>query len=389
MRIAVAGPTRVSSLADLLHDDVGRLELADPGWGSPPVTDLVRALVRQGQDVVVTACHPEIRTPLVLEGQGLRVHLGPYRKRRRGRDLLRLEREHVERSLRADRPDVVHAHWTYEYAWGALASGVPTVVTVRDWGPAILRLQPIPYRVVRLLMQLRVLRWGREFTVTSPYLLHRVRRWARGSTELIPNAVADELFAPEPAPRPGGRKVLLAINKGFDRRKNVTTLLRAFASLRQQTSVAVLRLVGDQYAPGGTAERWAREHGLADGVEFHGEVPNERVPELLRAAYAFVHPSLEESFGRVLVEAMAQGIPVVAGRDAGAVAWVLDEGRAGVLADVTSVASLAATLGDLLQDPARAERIGRAGHAHAQRFRQSAVLGDYLRIYERLAAVGS
>jgi hypothetical protein len=71
-------------------------------------------------------------------------------------DLFAQERAGLERAMREDPCDVVHAHWTYEFALAALASGQPTLVTARDWAPTILlmqrRLRLLPYRLACLLL---------------------------------------------------------------------------------------------------------------------------------------------------------------------------------------------------------------------------------------------
>ena len=53
-------------------------------------------------------------------------------------------------------PDIVHAHWTYEFALGAIESRVPTVVTAHDAPLSILRLNPTPYRLARTVMAWQV-----------------------------------------------------------------------------------------------------------------------------------------------------------------------------------------------------------------------------------------
>lgn len=387
MRVALVGSIQTEALRPWL-DLTPERAAALPGGlsvGSTPVTQLALGLLKRGHELLVVSLDPALDQECVLDGPRLRVCLGPYRAAKRTRDLFRRERAYVRDALRREAPDVAHAHWTYEYALGALDSGRPTLITPRDWAPAILRLRPTPFRVVRTVMNVEALHRGQHFTVTSPYMLARVRRWARGSVELIPNAIDAELFAGEAPHRAGRPPRLLAINNGFSRRKNVSTLIEAFALVRRQQGDCRLHLVGTDFEPGGPAQRWARDRRLDDGIDWQARVPHHQVPALLRTADVFVHPSLEESFGLVLVEAMAQHLPVVGGRASGAVPWVLDEGRAGLLVDVTSAASLAGGLLDLLGEPSRRQRLAEAGHGHAWRhFRMDHVLDRYV---ERYAAV--
>lgn len=387
MRIALVGSIQMPALRPWLNltSEQDATLPAGLSVGSTPVTQLALGLLKRGHDLLVVSLDPDLDRERVVDGPGLRACLGPYRTAKKTRDLFRRERAYVRDVLRRESPEVAHAHWTYEYALGALDSGLPTLITPRDWAPAILRLRPTPYRVVRTVMNVEALHRGHHFTVTSPYMLARLRRWARGTVELIPNAIGDELFADNGAPRSGGAPRLLAINNGFSRRKNVSTLIEALALVRRESQDCRLRLVGTGFEPGGPAQCWARERKLDEGIDWQPLVPHHEVPALLRSADVFVHPSLEESFGLVLVEAMAQRLPVVGGRASGAVPWVLDEGRAGLLVDVTSAAGLARGLLDLLGDPARRQRLGASGYAHAWRhFRTDQVLDRYV---ERYAAV--
>lgn len=390
MRVALAGPVQVERLRPWL--DAGEGEgagagkaLRAGGSGGTPVTLLARALLAGGAQLAVVGLDPTIEEERVLTGPRLRLHLLPRRPHHRGRDAYAVERARLRRALRASGADVIHAHWTYEYALAALATGIPALVTLHDWAPTILRLSPDPYRAVRLGMAARTLTRARHLTVPSPYLGELLRRWTGRQARVVPNALEDEAFA-APAPRAGPPQ-LLAINDGFSRRKNTATLLSAFALLRRSHPEARLTLVGDDHEVGGGAHGWAGRNGLTDAVTFAGPVPALRVRELLAQASVLVHPSLEEAFGLVVVEAMAQGLPVVAGRHSGAVPWVLGDGTAGVLTDVRVPATLAAAVAGLLDDDTRAEATARAGHAHAwTHFRLAAVLPDWLETYAAVLA---
>jgi glycosyltransferase involved in cell wall biosynthesis len=98
---------------------------------------------------------------------------------------------------------------------------------------------------------------------------------------------------------------------------------------------------------------------------------------------AFVHPSLEESFGMVIVEAMAAGVPVVAGRRSGAPAWLLEGGSAGLLVDVTSDEAIAGAMLRLVEGPERTV-LAAAGRVRAEDFRMERVADQYVEQYQAL-----
>ena len=384
MRVAVCGPIEIRELAPWLDSpsDAPDLPLGMPGTA---VTQMVTGLLERGHSIVVVTLDPSIRKPIRREGDSLSLRVGPYRPRHRARDAFKLERTFVERALLDERPDVVHAHWTYEYALGALATQIPCLATVRDWAPTILRFDPTPYRGVRLLMATAVFARARHLTVTSPYMQQQVKRWTRRAATLIPNGLDDRYFCPRELPPNLASPQLLAANNGAGERKNIETLLEANARLRADYPTSCLLLVGTSYEHAGPVHEWAARRGLDDRVEFLGPIPHPELVSRLRTVDAFVHPAREESFGNVLVEAMAQGVPVIAGRSSGAVPWVLNDGEAGVLTDVDSPEQLAMDVGGLLGDEKRWWQFSKAGYARASTsFRLSTTIDLYVDEYRRL-----
>jgi L-malate glycosyltransferase len=381
--IALAGPIRVADLAPWL--DLPDEADAPTGLGGTPVTLLARGLLRRGYALTIISLDLAVTDEVILSGPRLRVCIGHFRARHRGRDGYRHERRYLTGALRRERPSLVHAHWTYEYALAALSSGAPTLVTMHDWAPTILRIMPDPYRAVRLVMNARALAAAKHLTAVSPYLAQRVRRWRRPLLGVVPNGVEDEAFLTAERVQRADDPVLVAVNDGFTARKNVGTLLKGHRLLRTSYPAARLLLVGTDYEQGGLADRWARQQRLSEGVEFHGPVPYLRVRQLLREADVFVHPSIEESFGLVLLEAMAQRLPVVAGARSGAVPWVLANGRAGQLTDITQPAQIASAVRGLVEDGGRYQAVARAGYEHAwKHFRMDRVVDGYLEVYERV-----
>jgi len=379
--IGIAGPISLPLLRPYLPAEAD----APSGMGGTPVTHLVRGLVEQGRRVSVYTLDPAVASAHVLRGDRLVVYVGPFRRRGRMRDFMRRERHWIRRFVQQDAPALVHAHWTYEYALGALATRRPTIVTVHDWAPTIFAQWRDAYRLGRLLMNAVTLWKGTHFIANSPYIQARLERWVTGPVTVVPNALDDDRFSPPSRPGPGTPPTLISINNGFGARKNVTTLLRAFASVRRAHPDSRLRLVGERYGPGQTAEAWARERGLAAGVVFVGPLAYEDTLDELRAADLLVHPALEESFGMTLLEAMATGTPVVAGAESGAVPWVTGEGTAAMLTDVTQPAALANAVETMLTDPERWRALAAAGYEHAwTHFRLSAVVAQHLDAYTTL-----
>jgi L-malate glycosyltransferase len=388
MRLAICGPVDVPALTRWL-DDLDRYAERPRGLASSPITQLVVGLLERGHELVVVTLDPQIERPLHLAGAQLSVRIGPYRPRHRARDAFAAERRIISEALHSEMPDIVHAHWTYEYALGAIPGAAPTLVTVHDWAPRIFRYQPTPYRAVRLMMNLVALASATALTGPSPYIADRVRGLTGRLVKVIPNGIADELFRPRTEPPSLGHPEILAVNNGYSRFKNVGALLQAFALVRAQIPGSRLRLVGIGHEPAGTAQSWAAERDLLDEVTFHGPVTRDELFPLLQTADLFVHPSREESFGLVLAEAMSQGLPVLGGRSSGAVPWVLGAGEAGALVDEESPSDIAAGIVASLRDEGQWWRLSRAGYRRAsESFRMSKVLDHYVDAYERVHHAG-
>ncbi|WP_306190784.1 glycosyltransferase family 4 protein [Streptomyces sp. MK5] len=386
MRVAIAAPADLPYLSRMLATS---LEAGVPrGLGGSVTTPLAAELSRRGHEVTLVTLSPELTAPERWRIGSMNVLVGPYRTRHRARDAFRQERNTIRDLLDSVDTDVVHAHWTYEFGLGALASRHPALVSVHDWAPAILRRLPDPYRMVRLLMQNHCLLKARHLAVVSPYIADRVRRICRGSVHLLPNGLPSECFVRSAPPRDAPVRRILSVNSAFSPLKNVGALLRAFQKVRAELVDAELVLAGPDFQQGGPAEAWARARGLASGTVFAGPLSNEDVLAAMDRTDIFVAPTLEESFGMTVLEAMAQGLPIVAGRSSGAVPWLLGFGSAGELVDVRRADHIAAAVVRMARDPERramlgSQALGRAGH-----FAWPSLMRSYETEYRRVASVG-
>lgn len=147
----------------------------------------------------------------------------------------------------------------------------------------------------------------------------------------------------------------LASNKGLP------LLVEAFTRLAPRSPDLDLVLVGEDGGEGERVGALAQKAGLSARVHRVGFVRDEA---LLASAYAqasaFVLPSDYEAFGLVLLEAMAQGTPVVATR-VGGMPSIVEDGRNGRLVPPGDVGALTSALEELLSDPGRAKAWGKYG----------------------------
>lgn len=108
---------------------------------------------------------------------------------------------------------------------------------------------------------------------------------------------------------------------------------------------------------GGALRRQAAKLGIAPFVEFAGHLDQRRLIELLDASWCLVLPSPAEGLGRVVLEAMARGRPVV-GSNSGGVPELVEHGVTGLLVEPGDARALADALGVVLRDPALAAQMG-------------------------------
>jgi L-malate glycosyltransferase len=192
-----------------------------------------------------------------------------------------------------------------------------------------------------------------------------------GPVPVIPNPVTGSRSHAERVP---GR--ILATGEST-RLKNLRSLLDAFRLLRAADASVELVLVGGE----NVGVR------LGAGVTALGPLPRDAVRDLLHTASVLVHPSLEESFGMLVAEAMAALCPVIGGAAAGAIPWLLDGGSAGLLVDVSDRVAIAGAISAVINDPVAAgERAKRAQSRAATLFAPHRVASQYHVIYEQLTA---
>lgn len=395
MRIAVTGQMSLRQLDDLLDDAEG---LPKGLGGTPPIPE-VRRLVTRGHDVSVVTLDWDIRERFVARGDHLTIHVLPCRKGRAALDGFRMERRLISETLLRCRPDVIHAHWAYEHALGALATGLPTVVTVHDaplvaallynlpsrrMGPLIAQVPAAMYWMACTAVATRVVHKANNIIAVSPYVeqhLRRVLRY-RGNITVIPNMVPGPSGTVGRAERPSGGSFddgirFVSVLSSWSKLKNGTAAIAAFARARVQLPRASLRLIGSGFGPGGPAETWAAARGLSAGITFVGQLPHAQVLAELATADILVHPALEEACCMVIAEAQLAGVAVIGGRRSGGVPWSLDYGRSGLLVDVRSTADMARAMVELGLDSCARQKLAVAGSDLAEeRFDPDRLISD-------------
>ncbi len=291
----------------------------------------------------------------------------------------------LARTLKTLRPDVVHTR-----NWGGMdgilaarLAGVRAIVHgEHGWGME----DPYGLKPKRVMVRRFISLWVREYTCVS----QKMENWlldvigVRKRITQIYNGVDSQKYHPckdkhqvrlqlgLPLSSP-----LVGVVGRLDPIKNHHTLFNAFAMLRDTIPDAFLIVAGD-------GSQMQRLRSLAgEGVIFLGDRPD--VAELLQAFDLFVLPSLNEGISNTILEAMATGLPVVAGGVGGNLELVVP-GQTGTLVDPHDAQSMSSAILQCLTDASLCKRYGEAGRTKViENFGIPAMVASYESVYQRVA----
>ena len=340
-----------------------------PGGVQAHVHDLAESLLALGHEVSVLApvdgdgeqpayLVPAGRTvPVPYNGSVARLCFGP------------LSLARTRRWLRKGRFDVLHLHEPTVPSLSMIACFAARGAMVATFHTATARSRALHVFGTTLQPGLEKIT-GR--IAVSPAARRVVVEHLGHDALLIPNGVDVARFRIARPEHEGLRVVFLG--RVDEPRKGLQVLLEAWPSVRERVPGAVLAVAG----PG--------EVEAPAGVDVLGLVSEAAKPGVYAGADVYCAPNTHgESFGIVLIEAMAAGTPVVAS-DLEAFRRVLDDGEAGVLFPVGDAAALADALVALLQDPERRRLLAARGSRLVQAYDWQHVTREIVEVYETVRA---
>ena len=310
--------------------------------------------------------------PISFSGSKARVTLSPQVYRR------------VKQILKQEKFDVVHVHeptvpiLSLVVLRHSHALNVGTFHAYRESNVLYASMRPLVQRVINRLD-------GRIFV--SDAVREYITRYFPGDYIIIPNGIDCARFA-APDLRPieqfnDGRPNILFVGR-MEKRKGFRHLVRAFPHVKESIPDARLIVCGafsdKEKAP---FIRYARAVKLRS-VHFVGYVSPEELPRYYRTATVFCAPSTGfESFGIILLEAMAAGVPIVASDIAG-YRQVVEHGCEGLLVPPADEHALAHALVDLLREPERRAEMRECGKRKAAQYDWSIIAQRVLEYYSAL-----
>jgi len=356
-----------------------------PGGVSAHVHDLAMALQGLGHEVSVLApADDDAGLPSFVQSTGkprairyngsvARLSFGPRTAHR------------VSKWIEEGQFDVLHVHEPLAPSLSVLACWSAKGPIVATWHSSMDR-----SRV--LLSLVKLARTAMEKVsariAVSDAALTTLREHVGGDALVIPNGVDISSFknAKPLEGWPGEGKSLVFLGRVDEPRKGLEILVKAFPAIRERHPNLRLLIAG----PGDPSHLIASLQPTdAAAVTHLGMIADSDKASVLASGTLYIAPNTGgESFGIVLLEAMASGTPVVAS-NLEAFARVLRDGHAGMLFNNGDSDSLSAAVNRLLDDPNQQERLVSAGHARAKQFDWKIVANQIVEVYESVRVEGT
>ncbi len=274
------------------------------------------------------------------------------------------------RSLRDEQFDVLHIH-------EPLVPGPSVTATVVKYAPIVATFHASGHiRVYDVLAP--VARWVSRHIDVRCAVSEDARKMAHGiiggEFEMLFNGIEIERFA-KAEPWENDAKTIFFLGR-HEERKGLGVLLAAMAHLPVDVRLSV---AGD----GPQTEALYRQHAGDTRIEWLGRISDQEKAQRLRGADVYCAPSIRgESFGIVLLEAMASSVPIVASNLAG-YANVARQGVEALLVEPGDPRALAAGIRRVLDDPDLAAQLVLGGEARAEEFSMDHLADRYLECYAR------
>lgn len=291
----------------------------------------------------------------------------------------------LQEIFRREKFDLVHLHnpWVPTLCWFVLIhASVPTVATLHTTSERVslkeaLLVEPLLKPIVLPLLA----RLSGRIAV-SKAAQSWAQRYLHKKFVILPNGVDTKRFSPKAIPlaRFKDGKINLLFVGRLEERKGIMFLLRAYLRLRSRESLRLL-IVGD-----GPLKKEAKQlvstHKLPN-VCFLGRVSAKELPSCYATADIFCSPATHgESFGIVLLEAMASGLPIVASKIPG-YQEVLTS-KEGVLVPPKNPQKLAKALNSLIKNKPLRRRLGKAGLLKAKKYDWGVIARKILAFYQKI-----
>lgn len=382
LKVCLVGPCSPNHLNDLLTDFSLERYSNNVFFPGVPVSTLAKELVNLGHEVIVVSTFFGSHD-LAFHGSGITLHLltSEISHRKRALTLFHKDRQKIFQKLKSLEFDVLHAHWSYEYALSALAFDSRTLITAHDSPLRILYHYRDPYWLLRFIISLFVKFKIENLCVVSDHLK---RDWKtlmlyRKSIKVFPNSTPSDVVNISQEIALSNKVISVG---DLSRLKNLKTLLEAWSIVMRTHRDWELHLIGPGLHLGGPMQLWASKNKFDENVVWRGRLQREEMKEIYRTTYIMVHPSLEESHCLSIIEAMANGIPVIGGINSGAVPDTV--GNAGLLINVKSTDEISGAIVRLVESVELRQELSREAIMEVGKYRPDSHALNYVTEYQRI-----
>ncbi|HBY56257.1 MAG TPA: hypothetical protein DEG96_00075 [Candidatus Atribacteria bacterium] len=297
-------------------------------------------------------------------------------------------------------PDIIHVHHPFLLSSQAIMYGkklgIPKVLTLHtQYEKYAHYIAPIPEKLTQEAIKRIIFNLAYKIdciTTPSESMKELIKSYGiKNRIEVIPNAIElnsfrqkDELKCLEIKKRYNLKeddKIILYVGR-VAYEKSIDKIIEALAIIKRKgVSNAKLLIVGRGPAMEELKEL-AKSLQIEDEIIFTGEVKNEEIPHYYKIAYLFTIASTAETFGIVIIEALASGVPVLAVKAPGAVD-ILTNGRDGLLVD-NDVKQFAETLEKIIREPELRENLSKGALKTSEQYSIDIVSERMLNLYREV-----
>lgn len=315
------------------------------GAGGVPVVNQVHSLKKYTKyNLSLITLTPELFGKSAIHNslQGFNTYIAGMNNNHGVKNMCRYEINNIQKCISKINYDFIISNFTVEYSLATLRQKKPYTIVVHDYPWQILKTQKFhPYWIIRYFISLFIYKRGKSFVAVNNYVGNYVKKWTKGNVEIVGNPLKEAVFNLYNTNRfkkgfykDDNIKVVSVLSWG--ELKNSKNGIMGFAEFKKAYNNSEYLLIGPGLGEKEEAHCWAKNKNLADGIKFIGRVPNDEVYRYLDESHILLHPSKEEAASTIISEAIAIGLPVVAGKYSGGVPEQLNYGKYGALVNVSS-----------------------------------------------------
>lgn len=389
MNIGVVGYINPCEFSEYLPE----CDVFEDNISATAVNTLVKEFLRQGHNVCVFSACSRGKSEYHFIGRHLQIHMVGIEKPIKFTSFFvqfymtyrmkKLIKPHINKL------DVLHAHWTYFYALAAksFSRQKPVFCTVRDWAPYIYSTRKgleakfgwwINLLVFKMVMNSKAV----HFIANSDYTLNCIKTaYPEKESILIYNPV-DSRFILDDRIYEKREPIFITISQSIDdSRKNIITLVKAFKDYQLERKDARLIIVG-RYSQNNPIIDYINRNDIHN-VELTGNLTHDDVISKIDQSTCLVHPAFEETFGNILIEAMARRIPCIGGCKSGGVPIVLGDGKYGLVCDISDHEAILVAMKKITNNRYVDDLVNNATEMLREKFSSDAICKKHIELYNK------